>query len=71
MEARKQGEHEITYVSASFLQKIVKMIKSIKNTIAINIGYPNPPFRTIAPIGAPINRKIKQITAILNFTFSS
>ena len=49
-----------TKVSANFLQNIFRMIKIIKNTIEIKIGYPKPPFLTIAPIGAPINRKIKQ-----------
>ena len=39
--------------------------------MAINNGYPNPPFRTIAPIGAPMNKKTQQTNANVNFEYKT
>ena len=47
----------------SFSPMIFVKTKITKKVIAINNGYPNPPFRTIEPKGAPINRKITQRAA--------
>ena len=57
--------------SLSFLQLILLMMKNVKKKIAINKGYPNPPFRTIEPIGPPIINITTQDTASENFQCSS
>ena len=65
----------IMRLSATFLQTIVSTTKIIKNKVEIKMGYPNPPFLTIAPIGAPIKTNKKQarkekIDLSWNYTFT-
>ena len=43
------------------------MYQARKNKTDITVGIPNPPFRIIAPSGAPIKKKIRQAKERVNF----